>query len=157
MAASEEQGARSSAAVTLIVALAGTAVITLGFWWAWHPRAFFYVYNVPIAAPFVAFLLERLGRPASRPRSALALDVAVVCLALLRVVAPPLPYASGHTLFTAYAAATARRWPLRVLAAAVLVQVAYLKLFVTGGGASLLAGLGLAAAAALVAARLRRR
>jgi hypothetical protein len=152
----QDVGGRWSAPLTLLVALGCTAGVAVGFWRFWHPRALFYAYNVPIAAPFAAFLLERgLARP-RRSRAALALDAVVVLLALLRVFAPPLPYASGHTLFTAYAAATARRWPLRALAGAVLLQVMAMKLFVAPGVVSMIAGLVLAAIASVAATRLAR-
>jgi hypothetical protein len=144
-------------AATLAIALLTAAGTGLFFWRLWHPSARFYVYNLPIALPFAAFFLDRLTpRPPPAP-AAQAIDALVLFLALLRVFAPPLPYASGHALFTGYAALTARRWPLRATAALVLAQVAFMKVFVTGGVASLLAGLALASiAAALRTAALRR-
>ena len=129
----------SSAAALTTAALAVTGV-GLFFWKAWGASAESLIYNVPIAAPFVVFFLDRLF-PDRAPRSTLVIDALVVGLALLRVVIPPLPFASGHTLFASYAALAARRWPLRLLAAAVLAQVIYMKLFVTGGAGSMLAGL----------------
>jgi hypothetical protein len=105
----------------------------------------FLVYNVPIAVPFALFSLERGRERATRPRAAFALDALVLALALARVFVPPFPYASGHALFAAYAAATAARWPLRATASLVLIEVAVVKLFFSGGWVSLVAGLALAA------------
>jgi hypothetical protein len=141
---------------TLLVALACSAGVALAFFVLWHPPALVYVYNVPIAAPLAAFLLERgLARP-RRSRAQLALDAVVIGLALLRVAAPPLPFASGHALFAAYATATARRWPLRALAGTVLLQVIVMKLLVTPGVSSMVVGLALAAIAAAASMRLAR-
>jgi hypothetical protein len=114
----------------------------------------FLIYNVPIAVPFAAFFLERYRDRAIRPRAGFAIDALVLVLALARVFIPPFPYASGHTLFTAYAAATADRWPLRASAALVLIEVAVIKLFFTGGWVSFVAGLVLAAILGLVHRRI---
>lgn len=110
-------------------------------------------YNAPIAAPFLAIFLDRLFPRPERPRTVLAIDVLVIALALMRVVVPPLPFISGHALFAGYATLSARRWPLRGLAFAVLVHVVWVKLYVTGGVWSMLGGL----AAAGLAFGARRR
>jgi hypothetical protein len=136
-------------ATAVLLSLAFAAAVAMAFRAAWHPPPGFYVYNVPIAVPFAGFFLDRWSH---RGRRGLAVDAAVLALALLRVAAPPLPYASGHTLFAAYAAATAHGWVLRATATIVLAHVIYLKLLVTGGLGSMVAGLVIAAAAA----RLRR-
>jgi hypothetical protein len=140
----------ASPAVTLSLSALFAAVVAAFFVTAWHAGAQFLVYNVPIAVPFAAFFLERLSSAPALPRRALILDAVAVGLALLRVLAPPLPYASGHILFTAYAALTAARWPLRVTAVVVLAQVMLMKLLVTGGAVSMFAGLTGAAALAAV-------
>lgn len=107
---------------------------------------------VPIAVPFAAFFFDRLlPRPVRGARS--AIDATVLGLALLRVLAPPLPFVSGHALFATYASLTAHRWPLRATALAVFVHVAYIKLFAGGGWLSFVGGV----LAAGVAAWLRRR
>jgi hypothetical protein len=137
-----------SGAGTLLAALLFTVLVGSYFRLAWHSPPASLAYNVPIAAPFAALFLDRL-LPARAPTRRLLLDLAVVGLALLRVFAPPLPWASGHALFTAYAAGSARRWPLRAFALAVLLEVVYMKLFVTGGVWSLLTGLLVGGAAAL--------
>jgi hypothetical protein len=148
------RGREIGQAAILLLSLAFAAAVALGFRAAWHPPASFYAYNVPIAAPFAAFFLDRWSH---RARSGLAVDAAVLVLALLRVLAPPLPFASGHTLFAGYAAATAHGWALRVTAAIALAHVLYTKLFVTGGFASLAAGLAIAGTATWLRRHLTRR
>jgi hypothetical protein len=135
----------------LVLSLGFAAAVALVFRVLWHPKPAFYAYNIPIAVPFAAFFLDRAGQ---RSRSGMMVDGAVLVLALLRVAAPPLPFASGHTLFAGYAALTGRGWVLRATAALVLLSVVYTKLFVTGGFWSMATGLALAAVLALVRRRL---
>jgi len=141
-------------AATLAASLLFAALVAMFFVGAWHFRPISLAYNVPIAAPFAAMFGDRL---VTRPigKRGVMLDLGVVGLALLRVFAPPLPWASGHTLLTAYATLTARRWPLRALAGLVLLEVAYMKLFVTGGWASMVSGLLVGGGAAALHHRLR--
>ncbi len=153
-------------AVALALSLSFAAAVAIAFRVAWNPPAGFYAYNVPIAVPFAAFFLDRWSSllrggahevaSARGQRQALAIDAAILILALLRVAAPPLPFASGHTLFAAYAAATSQSWVLRATAALVLAHVVYLKVFVTGGFWSMAAGLAIAAAATLLRRHLTR-
>ena len=136
----------ASAPGTLVVSLLATAILTVWFRRTWNPPFDFYFYNVPIAVPFVAFFLDRLV-PSREPRwTPLAIDAAVLALALARVFIPPFPFVSGHTLFTAYATGTARRWPLRLTALAVLLQVIYAKTILGGGWQSMVGALFVAAA-----------
>jgi hypothetical protein len=58
----------------------------------------------------------------------------------MRVFLPPLPFVSGHALFTSYSVLTAAHRPLRAIAFVVLLHVVYTKLFVSGGSLSMLAG-----------------
>jgi hypothetical protein len=143
-------------ALTLVGGLAFAAAVFSFFKWQWHSPPISLAYNVPIAAPFAIFFLERLRRPRPRPRE-LLVDLAVLALALLRVFAPPLPFVSGHALFSAYAGLSARRWPLRVTAFAVFLHVVYMKLFVTGGWLSMAGGFIMAVVAAAARRRLERR
>ncbi len=138
-------------AVALSLALASAAAVAAGFRFAWAPPWAFYAYNVPIAVPFAAFFLDRAA--AREGRRARALDALVLALALARVVVPPLPFVSGHALFCAYATLTAHERVLRWSAAIVLAQVAYTKLFLSGGWRSAAAGALVAAAAAWLRAR----
>jgi hypothetical protein len=116
--------------------------------WAWNPPLATYLDYVPIGAVFAAFCWDRFfPRP---PLGRLLLsDIVVVMLALMRVFVPPLPFLSGHALFAGYSALTARRWPLTLLALALLVHVIYIKVFVTGGVISMLGGLTVAAVLAV--------
>jgi hypothetical protein len=140
----------TSAPGTLVVSLLATAILTVWFRRAWNPPSDFYFYNVPIAVPFVAFFLDRLV-PSREPRcAALAIDAVVLALALARVFIPPFPFVSGHTLFTAYASGTARRWPLRLTATAVLLQVIYAKTILGGGWQSMVGGLVVAGAFVII-------
>jgi hypothetical protein len=149
--------ALGSAAATLSISLLAAAAVAVGFGRAWHPSFDFYFYNVPIAVPFAAFFFDRL-LPSREPRFApLAIDAAVLALSLARVFIPPFPFVSGHTLFTAYAAGTARRWPLLLTAAAVLLQVIYAKTVLGGGWQSMMGGLVVAAAFVMVRRRIARR
>jgi hypothetical protein len=118
----------------------------------WHASDDWVFYNVPIAVPFVAFFYDRL-LPRPESRRLIALDAAVMALALARVAVPPFPFVSGHALFAAFATGTARWWPLRATAACVLAQVIYAKTALGGGWRSMVAGL--AVAAAFVALRTR--
>ncbi|HEY0706178.1 MAG TPA: hypothetical protein VGG33_05240 [Polyangia bacterium] len=142
----------ASPSVTLGASAGAAVAVAWFFTQVWHASSQSVVYNVPIAIPFAAIFFDRLFPAPARPRT-LALDAAVIGLALLRVFAPPLPFVSGHALFVGYAALSARRWPLRFTALAVLGQVIYFKLFVMGGWLSLVAGL----LAAAVAAHLHQR
>ncbi len=93
-------------------------------------RRFFYLYYfAPIAAPFVAFLLDRIDRFDATPYSLWILDLLVVGFALARAFRD-LPVISGHALFLTYALLTVRSRVARWLAAVVLVEVIYLKVFV---------------------------
>ncbi|MFK7999773.1 MAG: hypothetical protein AB8H86_09255 [Polyangiales bacterium] len=82
-------------------------------------------YNTPIAAPFAAFMVQLLY-----PRTfakTLPVDLFVVGLALARAFLP-MPGYSGHVLFLAYALLS-RLGIVRVLAALVLAEVLFVKLF----------------------------
>jgi hypothetical protein len=147
----------ASPAATLATSALFAGSVALYFVRVWHAGPLSLWYNVPIAAPFAAFFLDRLLPRPSGGRTAALVDVAVLTLALLRVFAPPLPWASGHALFVSYAALTARRWPARIIAGAVLLQVIYMKLFVTGGLVSLIAGLILGSVASVARRQLFAR
>ena len=117
---------------------------------SWNPSTDSYVQDVPIGAVFAAFLWDRVIAGWSGHARPAICDAVVVALALMRVFVPPLPFVSGHTLFAAYAALTARRWPLRAIALVVLAGVAYTKLFASGDWSSMLGGLVVAGIAAAI-------
>jgi hypothetical protein len=93
-------------------------------------RWFLLYYFTPIGIPFVAFLFDRLERQTQVSTFAWAIDQVVVILALMRAFVP-IPLVSGHALFLVYCLLTARSKVARITAVLVLLQVAYLKLFVT--------------------------
>jgi hypothetical protein len=91
-------------------------------------RSSYLIYDVPIAAAFTAFLIDRITRWQIVRTGQLLLDLTVLVLAMLRVFLA-VPYISGHALFLAYSLLTCRVWVARLLARLVLVQVIYLKFF----------------------------
>ncbi len=105
------------------------------------------VYNVPIAAPFFGFLLERAIH-ARRP-GPLLVDAAVVATALARVGLPVQGY-SGHVLFLGFALVTARSVALRIASAAVLFEVLVIKLALWGDRVTVVGAAGLVTVAALL-------
>lgn len=140
-------------AFILVVSVAGALVAAAVSRWVLHANPEMVLYATPVVAPFVAFLLERwLTRPVPLLRR-LALDAAVIGLAGLRVVAPPWPYASGHALFTTYAALTAPGPVSRALAVVVLAQTLFTKLVLWHDWRSPLAGLVLAGVAVVADSR----
>jgi hypothetical protein len=93
-------------------------------------RWFLLYYHVPIGIPFVAFLFDRAERYAQATRASWAIDLTVLVFALLRAFVR-LPVISGHALFLTYCLLTSRSTVARMAAILVLLQVAYLKIFVT--------------------------
>lgn len=108
-----------------------------------------YVYVVPIVVPFVAFLFDRAERFPVDGRLPLALDVLVTGTAMWRALGH-VPYVSGHSLFLTYCVLTARSRVARGAAAAVLLQVIYLKYFVWHDWVSSTSGIILGTAGALI-------
>lgn len=127
------------------VPLCFAAIVAAAIRAAWAPPLRTYLDHVPISAVFAGLLWDRLAARIRPTWPELAVDAVVVSLAGLRAVAPPLPFASGHALLSMYPLLTPSGWPLRCLAAIVLVHVLYDKLFAGGGARSLIAGLLLAA------------
>lgn len=112
------------------------------------PSVYDLYYNVPIAAPFAAFLVERAL--AARRLASLLVDASVVSISLARVVFP-VPGYSGHALFLFFAFATARGRALRILSGLVLAEVLFIKFalwgdFVTVGGSAVIGALAVLAA-----------
>jgi hypothetical protein len=109
---------------------------------------FLLYYFVPIGIPFVAFLFDRAEGYAWASRTSWALDIVVLIVALTRAFVR-LPLISGHALFLSYCLLTARSKVTRFTAVLVLLQVAYLKIFVTHDTA-LIGGVIVGCLAALV-------
>ena len=113
------------------------------------------VYDVPIAVPFVFFLLERRAAWAQERRGRHGLDGAVLATALFRPLSlalwqmPLPPFVSGHALFLTYALGTARSSTLRWSALLVWLQVLVMKI-VWWGDLSFLGGLVVGVACSVV-------
>ena len=120
----------------------------------WQVQPHLLAYDLPIALPFAAFFLDRACN--RWPRLSLV-DGMVLALAIARVVIPPFPFASGHVLFTSYAAMTARGWVLRWSALVVLVVSLTYKLAIWQDLATPLPALGLGLLTAWLEHRRRRR
>ena len=93
-------------------------------------RWFLLYYFTPIGIPFVAFLFDRAEQYELTAIAAWIVDLAVLIPALTRAFVR-LPLVSGHTLFLVYSLLTSRSKAARITAILVLLQVAYLKIFVT--------------------------
>jgi hypothetical protein len=93
-------------------------------------RWFLLYYFTPIGIPFVAFLFDRAEQYELTAIAAWIVDLAVLIPALTRAFVR-LPLVSGHTLFLVYSLLTSRSKVARITAILVLLQVAYLKIFVT--------------------------
>ena len=92
-------------------------------------RWFLLYYFTPIGIPFVAFLFDRVERNALASKAGWVIDAVVVGLALVRSVIL-IPIISGHALFLTYALLTSQSKVARITALLVLLEVAYLKIFV---------------------------
>lgn len=112
--------------VALIAALIFAFFINLLF--DGEPRWFLLYYFTPIGIPFVAFLFDRVERYALASRAAWGIDAVVLGLSLIRSVIL-IPIISGHALFLSYALLTSQSKIARIAAILVLLQVAYLKIF----------------------------
>jgi hypothetical protein len=119
-------------ATVLAVSIAAAAIfafiVTLSF--EGDLRWFLLYYFTPIGIPFVAFLFDRVEQYALASLVSWAVDLAVLVPALTRAFVR-LPLISGHALFLTYCLLTSRSRVARITAVLVLLQVAYLKLFVT--------------------------
>jgi hypothetical protein len=93
-------------------------------------RWFLLYYFVPVGIPFVAFLLDRAEQYTRASIASWALDFVVLIPALARAFVR-IPFISGHALFLSYCLLTSRSIVARVTAALVLLQVVYIKIFIT--------------------------
>lgn len=93
-------------------------------------RWYLLYYFTPIGIPFVALLFDRLEQYFSDSFTTWAVDLMVLIPALTRAFIR-IPLISGHALFLTYCLLTARSNVVRITAFLVLLQAAYLKLFVT--------------------------
>ncbi len=109
---------------------------------------FLLYYFVPITVPFVAYAFDRAARWRSITWRAWAIEVPVIALALSRGVWP-VPFVSGHALFLSYAMLACESRLARILAALVMLQVAYIKIFLWQDW-SLVAGIVVGAVTAIL-------
>ncbi|HOG79720.1 MAG TPA: hypothetical protein PK454_08190 [Anaerolineaceae bacterium] len=114
----------------LAIGLFATAAVLI-FWRAafggWSKIWLFY--QVPLIIPLIAFCADRIERMRKIPPVGWGWDGGVIILALLRAVVL-IPGYSGHALFLAYSLFSSQSWVARITAGLVLVEVAYLKIFV---------------------------
>ncbi len=106
------------------LALAGLTIL----WFTGEVRTFLLYYFVPIAVPFVTFLFDRAQYWTERSSAQAKIDLPVILLALLRA-GLPIPLISGHALFLSYALFTTRSPLARGTAFLVLIEAAYVKIF----------------------------
>jgi hypothetical protein len=117
-------------------------------------RWFLLYYFAPIGVPFVAFLFDRAEQYGSILWVSWLIDLAVLIPALARAFVR-VPLVSGHALFLVYCLSTSRSKVARITAFLVLLQVAYLKIFVTHDTA-LVGGVMMGCLAALLYRRVRQ-
>lgn len=108
-----------------------------------------YYYVVPIVVPFVIFLLTRFENFRQKPLIQSIIDAVVVLTAVWRVIGD-VPYVSGHALFLTYCLLTIEFNVGRILAAIVLLEVLYLKLFVWHDWLTCFVGITLGIIAAII-------
>ena len=148
--------------VALVVSLAAAGLFSLymlrgsivGSGSLQFPPSFFYV--VPIVVPFVAFLLDRIERLSEAAAVPVAIDVAIIALAMARIFTS-FPFVSGHTLFLSYAIGSSRSTVTVITASLVMVQVIYLKYFVWHDLVTSTGGIILGSLAAVVVRRILSR
>jgi hypothetical protein len=140
-------------ATVLIVALVSAAAFALASYAAFDGdlRDLLVYYFAPIGVPFIAFLFERAER---WPDAPWLIDIPLVIVSFARA-AFPIPFISGHALFLSYALLTTRTRVARWTAIVVLIQVAYMKIFVWHD-ATLFGGIALGIGAAWVTRLVRR-
>lgn len=122
-------------------------------------RPHLFWYDVPILAPFVAFVFERARAHWQGGAPPIILDLVFVGIALTRA-ALPIPWYSGHAFFLTYAGLTSTTWFVRFAALVVLLEVAWFKIVIWNFDPTLLGGIALGACGALYVrkrARLFRR
>jgi hypothetical protein len=131
----------------LAVALVSAAIFALVSYAAFDGdlRDLLVYYFAPIGVPFVAFLFDRAER---WPDAPWLIDIPLVIVSFARALVP-IPFISGHALFLSYAILTTRTRVARWTAIVVLIQVAYMKIFVWHD-ATLLGGIALGLGAAWV-------
>jgi len=143
--------------VVLALAAAATAAFVLLLInnprFAGPGRVILLYYHAPIGFAFTVYALDRLERWKLIARRQWLVEAPVVALALSRTVAP-LPFFSGHALFLSYVMAVPARALARWVAALVLVDVIYFKVFLLHD-ATLIGGVIIGLIAAALVRRIR--
>ncbi len=116
-------------------------------------RPYVLYYSAPIGIPFVCFIFDRAERYKTIPKALWIVDVAVLIIALTRALVP-IPLISGHAIFLSYALLTSYTKVTRITAALIMLQVAYLKIFLWHD-VTILGGVILGSLAAVAYRRLR--
>lgn len=91
-------------------------------------RLYVLYYSAPIGIPFVCFVFDRAERYKTTPTALWVVDVAVLLPALTRALVP-IPLISGHALFLSFALLTSRSKVARLTASLIMLQVAFMKIF----------------------------
>lgn len=116
--------------LTVSILAAGTFAVFIHLLFDGDLRWFLLYYFVPIGIPFVAFLFDRAEQYGAGSRVSWVIDLAVLIPSLARAFVR-VPLVSGHAFFLVYCLLTSRAPVARITAFLVLLQVAYLKIFVT--------------------------
>ena len=111
-----------------------------------------FMYVLPIIVPFVAFVFDRAEQFSGARLFELILDSAVVVTSIMRAIGD-VPFVSGHALFLSYAIARPGRRLTKITAAAVMIQVLYLKFYVWHDLITPITGAALGLLAALIVRR----
>jgi hypothetical protein len=111
-----------------------------------------FMYVLPIIVPFVAFLFDRAEQFSAATLLELILDSGVVFTSIMRAIGD-VPFVSGHALFLSYAIARPGSRLTKFAAAAVMIQVLYLKFYVWHDLISPITGTVLGLVAAMIIRR----
>jgi hypothetical protein len=112
-------------------------------------RLYLLGYFMPVGIPFVACIFDRAEGWRSFHPIQRAADLFVLALSLVRI-AIAVPLVSGHALFLTHAMLSSRSWVVRGTAAAVLLEVGYLKIFLFHDNITLVGGIILGCITALI-------
>lgn len=115
---------RSVLAISIGAGLVFALLVTIRY--TGDHRLFYLYYNVPMAIPFVAFLLDRAERWRELRQGLWLIDLPLVALSLSRAFVA-IPLISGHVLFLTYVIVSSRSWVARLTALIVLLEVTALK------------------------------
>ena len=133
--------------ISLIAALLFSLLVIACF--DGNARLYLLGYFMPVGIPFVACIFDRVEGWRSFHPVQRAVDLFVLALSLVRI-AISVPLVSGHALFLTHALLSSRSWIVRGTAAAVLLEVGYLKIFLFHDDLTLVGGIILGCITALV-------